>query len=38
MNHYPYTVTKMMAGERQGTQLFLAFPANYADGEVTYRE
>ena len=24
--------------ERQGTRLFLAFPANHADGEVTYRE
>ena len=38
MNHYPYTVTNMMTGERQGTQQFLAFPVNYADGEVMYRE
>ncbi len=38
MNHYPYTVADMMTGERQGTHLFLAFRANYADGEVMYRE
>jgi hypothetical protein len=38
MNHYPYTVTNIATGERQGTHLFLAFPANYADGEVMYRE
>ena len=38
MNHYPYTVANIATGERQGTHLFLAFPVNYADGEVMYRE
>ncbi len=38
MNHYPYTVADIAVEERQGTHLLLAFPANYADGEVTYHE